>query len=259
MILKNYHTHTPRCHHAVGSERMYIEAAIAKGFQTLGFSDHVPWPFKDGFVSKIRMGMEDLDDYFDTLLRLREEYKDRIEIPIGFEAEYFPSMFEELMGVLRNYPLDYLILGQHNVRDEAEGFYAGAPTEDPQRLIDYVDVTIEGIRTGVFSYVAHPDLIRFDYRGREELYRQEMGRLCVAAKECGIPLEVNFYGYTTKRNYPCGEFFRLASSLGSSFILGCDAHQPWLLAQPEEVSGLEEFLKRNQISYSQELELRKPV
>ena len=36
----NYHTHTVRCHHAIGSEREYIEKAISRGFKKLGFSDH---------------------------------------------------------------------------------------------------------------------------------------------------------------------------------------------------------------------------
>ena len=38
----NYHTHTPRCRHAVGSEREYIEQAIEAGMEILGFSDHTP-------------------------------------------------------------------------------------------------------------------------------------------------------------------------------------------------------------------------
>ena len=38
-MLHNYHTHTFRNHHAVGTEREYIEAAIAGGYQTLGFSE----------------------------------------------------------------------------------------------------------------------------------------------------------------------------------------------------------------------------
>ena len=79
MIEGNFHTHTPRCKHAEGSEREYIEEAIKKGFKTLGFSDHTPQPFKDGFVSSIRMDMDELDGYIETLLSLREEYRDRIE------------------------------------------------------------------------------------------------------------------------------------------------------------------------------------
>ena len=44
-MLHNYHTHTFRNHHAVGTEREYIEAAIAGGYQTLGFSEHAPYQF----------------------------------------------------------------------------------------------------------------------------------------------------------------------------------------------------------------------
>ena len=53
MMLANYHTHTVRCKHAVGSEREYIEAAIANGFKILGFSDHTPWPYPEGVTSGI--------------------------------------------------------------------------------------------------------------------------------------------------------------------------------------------------------------
>ena len=59
----NYHTHTYRCQHAYGSEREYIEAAIRMGIAELGFSDHVPCPFKDGYVSGIRMTMEQAPEY----------------------------------------------------------------------------------------------------------------------------------------------------------------------------------------------------
>ena len=46
-IKANYHTHTKRCRHANGSDRDYIEAAISAGIKTLGFSDHVPLPYRD--------------------------------------------------------------------------------------------------------------------------------------------------------------------------------------------------------------------
>lgn len=40
--MKNYHTHTTRCMHAIGSEEEYILAAISAGYTELGFSDHTP-------------------------------------------------------------------------------------------------------------------------------------------------------------------------------------------------------------------------
>ena len=59
----NYHAHTFRCQHANGTEREYIEAAIDMGIETFGFSDHIPCPFQDGFVSNIRMTMDQAGEY----------------------------------------------------------------------------------------------------------------------------------------------------------------------------------------------------
>ena len=70
----NYHTHTPRCQHAVGTEEDYVRAALDGGFETLGFSDHTPWPFASGYVSGIRMGMELLPDYIASIRALKAKY-----------------------------------------------------------------------------------------------------------------------------------------------------------------------------------------
>jgi histidinol-phosphatase (PHP family) len=244
-MLANYHTHTTRCHHAVGTEREYIEAAIKQGFKILGFSDHTPQPYPDGFRSGIRMKMEELQGYVDTLSTLREEYKSKIEILIGLEVEYSENYFETLMQELRKYPLDYIILGQHFVPDEVYGFYTGEPTKSEDRLRAYVDTTIEGMRTGLFSYLAHPDLMNFT--GRDDIYEEHMERLIDEAIELDIPLEINMYGFDDDRQYPCDRFFELAVSRGAKFVMGCDAHTPKLILQPEKMRGLPKFLKRHGI------------
>ena len=41
-MIANYHTHTPRCHHAKGTEREYVENAIRAGIKRFGFADHSP-------------------------------------------------------------------------------------------------------------------------------------------------------------------------------------------------------------------------
>ncbi len=244
-MLANYHTHTTRCKHAVGTEREYIEEAIANGFKILGFSDHVPQPYPDSFVSGIRMSMVEFPGYIETLLKLREEYRDRIEILIGFEVEYFPAYFEKLLKILKGWPIDYFILGEHNIPDEVTGFYAGYKTDSEQMLKDYVDLTIEGMKTGLFSYLAHPDLI--NYTGDDDSYKRHMSRIVEASIDLGLPLEINMYGFAGARNYPCDRFFSMASKMGASFIMGCDAHNRELLRQPEGIEGLPEFLERNNI------------
>ncbi|MCR5420706.1 MAG: histidinol-phosphatase [Lachnospiraceae bacterium] len=246
-MLANYHTHTVRCKHAVGTEREYIEHAISQGFRILGFSDHVPQPYPNDFTSNIRMSMGQLPEYIEVLLQLREEYKDKIQLLIGFEVEYSIKYFNKLMNILQDYPIDYIIQGQHNVPDEIDGFYAGSKTGDEKILKSYVDYTIEGMKTGMFSYLAHPDLI--NYTGDDLTFQKHMQHLIAASIDLNIPLEINMYGFLDKRNYPCNRFFKLASEMGADFIIGCDAHKPDVVRQPENLEGFTDFLKSNNIKY----------
>ena len=159
-MFANYHTHTFRCHHATGTEREYIEAAIAEGIKVLGFSDHIPCLFPDGHQSGFRVQTEDTEDYFTVLRALRKEYKDDIEIHIGFESEYYPELFDSMIERIKPFSPEYLILGQH-CTDNERGHWSTMPTDDPSILTEYVNEVIEGIKTGAYTYLAHPDMINF--------------------------------------------------------------------------------------------------
>ena len=74
-MIANYHTHTWRCKHASGTEREYVESAIRGGLKILGFSDHTPMPYDGDYVSPVKMTMDQLEDYVNTILQLKEEYK----------------------------------------------------------------------------------------------------------------------------------------------------------------------------------------
>ena len=111
MIKNNYHTHTIRCGHASGEDEEYILEAIALGLNELGFSDHIMLP--DHQQIGIRGDYTLLDDYIDSLTKLREKYKDRIKIYIGFEAEAMKEYFHYYRSLLDSKRIDYLILGNH--------------------------------------------------------------------------------------------------------------------------------------------------
>lgn len=231
-LTANYHVHTWRCKHASGTDREYIEAAIGAGIRELGFSDHVPFPARDGYVSGIRMGMEQAPEYVRTLRRLGEEYRDRIRIYIGFEAEYIREFFDEQMYRFRMLDCDYLIMGQHFLGSEETGPYMGSPTDDEGRIREYVDLVIEGMETGCFLYLAHPDIM--NYRGLDSVYDWEMTRLCKAMREMDIPLELNMNGMSDGRHYPAERFWKIAGEVGNQVILGLDAH---CVEQVRKLSG----------------------
>lgn len=227
----NYHTHTWRCNHAQEGEENYIRHAIRRGLKTLGFSDHTPYPFPGGYCSSFRMRPELLPDYCQCLTALQRKYAGEIEIQIGLEAEYYPMLFPKLLDLIRDTTVSYLILGQHFTDNETDGVYTGAPTESAFLLKRYCAQTMDAMQTGCFSYFAHPDLIHFT--GSDRIYRQEMGRLLREAKNCGIPLEINFLGLSTGRHYPSRRFLEIAAEEGCDMVFGCDAHQPEALSELE--------------------------
>ncbi len=226
----NYHTHTYRCGHAsMENERAYVEAAIEAGYRELGFADHSPMPLPHGVDESectrsvnIRMRMEETEDYISKLLALREEYKSYIKLHIGFEVEYFSEVFDEAIDFLGQFPTDYIILGQHFESPRGK-LYFGEETRSEKTLKLYADLVCEGLKTGKFTYLAHPDLCNF--HGSFEAYEREMKRIIECAKECDIPLEMNLLGLNACRHYPNQSFWTMAGDISSKVILGSDAHE----------------------------------
>lgn len=233
-IKANYHTHTVLCRHAVGSEREYIEQAIELGFTDLGFSDHVPYFFPDGYENPFKMRIDEAEGYFQNLLELRREYAEDIRLHIGFEAEYYRDIFKTTFDYLNSFPLDYLILGQHYVGG-FKGWSSFDPTPECDILKAYVDEVCEAVGTGLFSAVAHPDVINFT--GDEEFYNEQMKRLCRALNAADIPAEINMFGAASenknRRHYPSERFFKIAAEEKCKVIIGCDAHSPKMLANED--------------------------
>ena len=254
-MIANYHTHTWRCNHAVGDEKQYVENALAAGLEILGFSDHSPYIFPAGYYSNFRMKPEQLPGYVETVLKLREEYKGKIEIPLGLELEYYPKFLPQLLPVLRDMPLDYLILGQHFIENEIESHYNGWPTDQKKLLETYVNQSMDAMHTGLFTYFAHPDLMRFE--GEDRFYRTEMRRLCREARNCDMVLEVNLLGLRSKRNYPDWRFWEIAAEEGCTAILGRDAHDPEALLDEKTERKAREMISALGLHLVDKVPLRK--
>lgn len=271
----NYHTHTVRCGHAAGSDEEYVRAAIQMGIKKLGFSDHTPHPNtpKNG----VRMGMDMAEEYFSSLLALREKYKDQIDIKIGFETEYYPLIWDKLLEEYKKYPIDFLLLAQHTVPDyppvpdegnalfgvqDRSAFFA---TDSPEVLRGYVDLITTAMRTGLFSCVAHPDVINFV--GDREVYLCEMSRIIELSLELSIPLELNVNGVkkgmllgdVRRSHYPNPDFWRLAAEKSASAIIGIDAHTPRDITDPECYNETLKFAKEYGIRLMDDMPLIKPI
>lgn len=237
-MIANYHTHTPRCNHAWGTEAEYAQCALDAGLQILGFSDHAPYFFPGDYYSHFRMRPELLESYVLAVLEVRKQFEGRLQIPLGLELEYYPNLLPQLLPLLKDYPMDYLILGQHCLGDEVGDHYSGRATPHKEHLERYCSQTIEAMQSGLFTYFAHPDLLNY-VGGDEAFYRQQVRRICREAKQCGIPLEINLLGMLELKHYPNNRFWEVAAEENCDVILGRDAHEPQqLLAEEFERRGL---------------------
>ena len=230
-MIANYHTHTHRCNHAIGREEDYVQEALKAGIRILGWADHTPYLFPDGYYSHFRMRPIQLPGYIKTIQELQERYAGQVEMPIGLETEYYPKHFGRLLEFLREHPIDYLILGQHFIGNEYDAPYSGLVTQDKAVVRQYCSQSMEAMNTGVFTYFAHPDLIH--YAGDWKFYQEAVRPMCAEAKSCGMPLEINLLGIREGRHYPNRYFWEVAAEEGCQVVLGCDAHTPQSMNAPE--------------------------
>lgn len=233
----NFHTHTFRCKHAEGPDEAYVQAALENGFDTLGFSDHAPWAFATDYVSHCRMLPTQWTDYKQSVLALREKYQGQMKIYLGLECEYYPRYLDQLKR-LQDDGLEYMILGNHFLYTEEEYPYVCPECEEDRGVYEYAEQAVEAIRTGLYSYIAHPDLYLSHRREMNKACMEAADMICQAAKEAHIPLEYNLLGLRCEltghsRGYPNQEFWEYARKWNNDVILGVDAHEPVQLREGE--------------------------
>ena len=158
--MNNFHTHTWRCKHATGTVKDYVEAAVETQDLAslphesllLGISDHTPLP--DNRWPHVRMDISELDAY-------EEEFKgiesDNIILLKGLECEWDPVYEgfyrDELLGE-RNF--DFLVGSVHYIKNGGDWGYL-SEIRTAKHLANYAEVLITTMRTGLFSFIAHPD------------------------------------------------------------------------------------------------------
>ncbi|MHB8155934.1 MAG: histidinol-phosphatase HisJ family protein [Desulfocucumaceae bacterium] len=235
-MIPDYHIHTSRCGHASGRINEYVEEALKKGFEEIGFSDHIPmyWLPEEGRDPGLAMGSEDFSLYITEVLELREQYPN-LGIRLGVEVDYMPGKEIIAAKVLSGHPLDYVIGSVHYI--EGWGFdnpllvdeYSRHDLEDLYSR--YFELLCGAAESGLFDTMGHPDLLKkFGHRtpvAPLELYR----RAAVAFARAGVCVEVNTSGLRVPAEeiYPSLEFLRLCRVEGVPAVTGSDAHAPHLV------------------------------
>ncbi len=233
MLIKgDYHAHSKYCDGKNTCAEM-VAAAYSRGFESFGISAHSYTPYDGGFGMKTEAAKE----YKAEMLRLKKEYRGKINIFFGIEQEVWSEPATEY---------DYIIGAAHYIKVEN-----GTVTVDAS-----ADLVVDGVRRYFggdwmkyirayyelaakipqmtkCDFVAHFDLVTkcnegnrfFDEESRE--YRAiAYEALKSAADGCRV-FELNSgavrRGYRS-RVYPAKFLLKSMKELGCEIILSSDAH-----------------------------------
>ena len=97
----------------------------------------------------------------------------------------------------------------------------------------YVETSRKAMETGLFMYMAHPDLPFSNYPEFDANCESLSKDICALAKEHGMPLEYNLSGSYKRLDgklhglgYPCSQFWDIARDYDIEVFIGFDAHKP---------------------------------
>ncbi len=233
-MFANYHNHTYRCGHGKVNvtDEDYVLAAIEAGFKIMGFSDHNPMPAGTYDPQPgVRMTIEEFPQYIASIEHLQEKYQDQIRIYKALECEYSSELLPWLKEIRPQF--DYLITGTHWHLGDHQYKHFFQESLYPEQIRTYTDITIEAMETGLFIYLAHPDVVLADYPKFDNACIDSAYAICRKAKELGMPMGYNQYGMMKKQTaynhglcYPYQGFWEIAAEVGATAIIELDAHRP---------------------------------
>lgn len=226
----NLHTHSTFCDGKSSCEEIVL-SAINKGFASVGFSGH-------GYTSfDLRYCMKDTQSYIAEVKRLREKYKNEIEIYLGSEEDAYCPInregYDYIIGSChyfckegKYYPIDSgidyftkcLELFNYDVERMAEEYYG--------KFCNYINKRRPDI-------VGHFDLItKFDEMGdslflKNESYNAIVEKYIETVADSGCLFEVNTgaiaRGYRTTP-YPAENLLYILKKHNTRLVLSSDSH-----------------------------------
>jgi len=249
----NYHIHTFM---SDGSSKPadYVEKATEAGLTEMGFTDHLV------ILDNANVGLGSLDpsgiDAYIEAVESVESSSKNVIVKCGLEVDYTPGGFKRVEEILKSYgdDLDYTLMGVHII----DGFHFDTPesistwrslsqNEINKLYKRYYTLVLEGVETGIFTVVAHLDIVKkFCFKPSEEPLKL-IESILESAKALGMAVEVSSAGlrHPVKELYPSNRIVDMLAVLQVPVVMSTDAHRP------EDVSnGLEvvvELIKQKRL------------
>ena len=233
-MIFDLHTHHERCGHANGTIRDYIESAVAQGLHVIGISDHSPY-FAEAEEQPwpgITMAKSEFARYVAEVLKLKEEYKGRIEVLLGVESDFFPEHVDVYKRVYEQYPFDYIIGSVHK-SDGVSIFNKKRwknmkDTEQLRQKEIYYELIRQSAQSGMFQILGHIDAMKAYYPEFSDIQTDAVDDTLRIIGQNKLAIEINTSGKMKDCGgwYPANDILERALHYGVSVTFGSDAHVP---------------------------------
>ena len=241
-------SHPPPGVYPPGHLDAYVETALARGADEVGFTEHLYrcveaetalgafWerePLEhlarqaEAFVTGERN--LSLERYVEVVMDARER---GLPVKLGLEVDYFPETIGAVQELLAPYPFDFLIGSVHWVRgwsiDHGDVYTEFDRRGVEQAWEDYFAVEVQLAASGAVDALAHVDVVKKAGKRppveRVDLYAE----VVKAAFESDTAVEVSSAGLRqpAAEIYPALRFLELFSEAGVPITLASDAHAP---------------------------------
>lgn len=240
------------CGHASGTVCEYVEEAVKRGLEVIGISDHCAPPIgtSEPYFTPLNMR----EKYLSQIEEARKKYGGRIKILAAAEMEYYNGYDGYYANLLKE--LDYLVLGQHEFLLDGERVNSFTCEGSERNLLGYCEHVMCGLRTGMFSILAHPDMI---FHGKTDGLPQSVltafESIVAEATARGVALELNANGIRSHSfKYPTDLLIKLCLEYGSSVVISSDNHSPECLCD-EHVLNLYAYAQKVGLKIKNEIKL----
>lgn len=226
-ILYDSHMHTPLCKHARGKPTEYAQQAHNQGLKGIIVTCHNPGP--KGWSERIRMSLDQLNEYVELVAEATEEWAGTVDVRLGLESDYIPGIEPFLEKLHRKANFHYILGSVHPQLPYYKDTYfkRGEVLEFAQLYFKHLAMAAE---TGLYDCLAHPDLVKNSMPNTWQVssllddIRPNLDRIA----KTGVAMELNTSGIhkRVKEMNPGREILAEMHQRNIPVVLGSDAHSP---------------------------------
>jgi len=264
MIKADQHTHSLFSPDSSASVESMINAAAAKGLDTLCLTDHYEFGLEESSFFDVNQ-MKDTRAYTRELLKYTSS--DKINLNVGIEIGLQPECAQQAAKIAEDKNLDFVIGSSHAVDfiDPSSPRYFDGLTSH-QAYYKYFDHILRNISAcDCFDVYGHLDyVVRYSphpvsgYRPAD--FREIIEALLKVIISKGKGIEINTAGVRKKLKYPHPhkDILKMYKELGGEIItVGSDAHCPEDIAC--DFDAAEQLLRDCGFNYYCVFKQRKPL